>query len=83
MKIDCTHNEINISNIYHYIFNFSGEVQVVTDNKTYLASHGVDITALESINSREKATKRSNTTILIKNLPANSIESELVKMFAM
>ncbi len=59
-----------------------GETQIISDNKTYLAEHGIDISVLESATSSEKATKRSNNTILIKNLPHDTNAEELESMFS-
>ena len=37
---------------------------------------------LESHNSKDRASKRSNTTLLVKNLPHDTVSSELLKMFS-
>lgn len=59
-----------------------GESQVIKDNKAYFSSHGVDLDALESSSSADRASKRSTTTLLIKNLPPSSQRDELESMFA-
>jgi multiple RNA-binding domain-containing protein 1 len=67
-----------------------GETHVIQENQEYFASHGVDIEVLESALRRGKsekgagkteAAKRSNTTLLIKNLPHDLVEAELEDMF--
>ncbi len=58
------------------------EVQVVTENKDFLAQHGVDIDALESTHSANRAVARSTTTLLVKNLPATTVSDEIESMFA-
>jgi RNA recognition motif-containing protein len=58
------------------------ETQVIQENKEYFASHGVDLDALESANSKDKASERSTTTLLIKNLPPDTDPDELESMFA-
>jgi hypothetical protein len=58
-----------------------GEAAVISDNRKYFLDHGVDINALESATSGSNASKRSNNTLLIKNLPPNLIEAELEAMF--
>ena len=58
------------------------ETQILQENKEYFQAHGVDISALESSTSANKTTKRSNTTILVKNLPYDLVDSELEDMFA-
>jgi len=59
-----------------------GEVQVVTENREFLAQHGVDIDALESTHSSNRAVARSTTTLLVKNLPATTVPDEIESMFA-
>lgn len=59
-----------------------GEAQVIQENKAYFASYGIDLDALESSNSADRATKRSTTTILVKNLPPDTKPEELQDMFA-
>ncbi len=58
-----------------------GEAQIAQENKEYFISHGVDITALDSINSTNKSIKRSTTCLLVKNLPHDLVEEELKSMF--
>lgn len=59
-----------------------GEAHVIQENRDYFSSHGVDLTALESHASSSKASGRSTTTLLIKNLPHDVIEGELESMFS-
>lgn len=59
-----------------------GESQIVGENRSYFASHGVDIDILESTHSTNKAAARSTTTLLVKNLPASAVPDELESMFA-
>ena len=58
-----------------------GETNIIQENRAYFSSHGVDITALESSGSSTKSSKRSTTTLLIKNLPHELVEEELESMF--
>jgi multiple RNA-binding domain-containing protein 1 len=58
------------------------ETQVIQENTDYFKQHGVDINALESVHSKQHANKRSNTTLLVKNLPPDSVIEELESMFA-
>lgn len=58
------------------------ETQILQENKEYFESHGVNISALESLSSATKAAKRSNTTLLVKNLPYDVVDTELEDMFA-
>jgi len=58
-----------------------GESSVVQDNKEYFLAHGVDLQALESSSSKNKASQRSATTLLVKNLPYNADAGELEDMF--
>jgi multiple RNA-binding domain-containing protein 1 len=61
-----------------------GESQVIQENKDFFSSHGVDLNALESLNSaeRKQSGQRSTTTLLIKNLPTETVADELESMFA-
>jgi multiple RNA-binding domain-containing protein 1 len=59
-----------------------GEAMVIQENHAYFTSHGVDIAAIESISSSSKASARSTTTLLIKNLPHDLVEDELESMFS-
>lgn len=58
------------------------ETQILQENREYFEAHGVDISALESATSTNKTIKRSNTTILVKNLPYDLVSSELEDLFA-
>lgn len=58
------------------------ETQILQENREYFKAHGVDMAALESATSSNKTMKRSNTTILVKNLPYDLIDSELEDMFS-
>lgn len=46
------------------------------------ADHGVNLAVLESHNSKDRASKRSNTTLLVKNLSHDTVSSELLEMFS-
>jgi hypothetical protein len=59
-----------------------GETQLIQENKAFFASYGVNIGILESSNSTNRAVKRSNTIILVKNLPPNTIKDEVESLFA-
>ncbi len=59
-----------------------GETQIIQENKSYFAAHGVDITSIESNSAKSKNIERSTTTILIKNLPYDVVTSEVENMFA-
>jgi hypothetical protein len=54
---------------------------VIRENHEYFLNHGVDIEALEAFSSERKASHRSTTTILLKNLPHDCVENELESMF--
>lgn len=58
------------------------ETQILQENKEYFKSHGVDISALESLGSQSRATQRSTTTLLVKNLPHDVVSAELEDMFS-
>lgn len=59
-----------------------GEAHVVQENRDYFQAHGVDLGALESHASNNKASARSTTTLLVKNLPHDVIEEEIESMFS-
>jgi multiple RNA-binding domain-containing protein 1 len=59
-----------------------GEAHVIQENRDYFSAHGVDLAALESSSSTSKAAARSNTTLLIKNLPHDVVTEELESMFS-
>jgi multiple RNA-binding domain-containing protein 1 len=46
-----------------------GETKIIQDNTTFFAKHGVNMSALDSQLSNKKASRRSSTILLIKNLP--------------
>lgn len=54
-----------------------GETQIVLEMKSFLESHGVRLEAFDETNS-----KRSNKTILVKNLPPRTEAEELREKFA-
>jgi len=71
-----------------------GETAVIGENRNYFAEHGIDMEALVSVkraNENEadgssskpsdKAIERSKTSILVKNLPADTTQEELMKVF--
>jgi len=59
-----------------------GESKIIQENIEYFKTHGVDLSAIESHFSGDKASQRSNTTLLVKNLPHNTDDAELESMFA-
>ena len=59
-----------------------GEAHVIQENRDYFSAHGVDLGSLESHASNSKASARSNTTLLVKNLPHDVIEEEIESMFS-
>ncbi|GKY96477.1 hypothetical protein MPSEU_000607200 [Mayamaea pseudoterrestris] len=69
-----------------------GETALIEENRKYFAEHGIDMDALVSVHraedreDKDDATpvtlaKRSKTSILVKNLPADTTEAELLKVF--
>mmetsp|Transcript_25054 Transcript_25054/g.61723 ORF Transcript_25054/g.61723 Transcript_25054/m.61723 type:complete len:824 (-) Transcript_25054:1384-3855(-) len=56
-----------------------GETQIIEENRQYFKEHGVDMDALVSADSKD--TKRSKTSILVKNLPYDTRVEELSKLF--
>jgi multiple RNA-binding domain-containing protein 1 len=58
-----------------------GETQIIEENRDYFRSHGVDMDALVSGDANDKSIKRSTTGILVKNLPYDTREEELTKLF--
>ncbi|CAM9175481.1 unnamed protein product [Discosporangium mesarthrocarpum] len=58
-----------------------GETSLVLENKEYFEKEGVDLSALESSKTKEKAAQRSATVILVKNLPYTTEAPELAKLF--
>ena len=59
-----------------------GEAHVIAENKEFFVKHGVDINALESTTSSSTSSKRSPTTLLVKNLPPDVNEADLEANFA-
>ena len=58
------------------------ENQIIVENKEFFKQYGIDMNAIESTNSQFKASKRSTTTLLIKNLKYNETDpEELENMF--
>ncbi|CAJ1934458.1 unnamed protein product [Cylindrotheca closterium] len=56
-----------------------GETQIIEENRQYFKEHGVDMDALVSADSKD--TKRSKTSILVKNLPYDTRVEDLSKLF--
>ncbi|KAL3934283.1 MAG: hypothetical protein SGBAC_009961 [Bacillariaceae sp.] len=56
-----------------------GETQIIEENRQYFKEHGVDMDALVSADSKD--TKRSKTSVLVKNLPYDTTVDELSKLF--
>ena len=59
-----------------------GEAKIIQENRDYFSAHGVDINALESQESNARAVQRSQTTILVKNLPKDTDNSDLEPLFS-
>ena len=57
-----------------------GETRIIQENKSYFAEHGVDLDALESAQSSTTKSKRSGTTILVKNLPHITQLEDITKL---
>ncbi|KAJ4724397.1 RNA binding protein [Melia azedarach] len=59
-----------------------GETQVIAETKKALTNAGVNVSSLEEFASgKTDGSKRSNHVFLVKNLPYDSSEGELAKMF--
>lgn len=61
-----------------------GETHIIEENRTFFKNHGVDMDALVSPNAsndKNEGIKRSNTMILVKNLPFDTSLEELSKVF--
>ena len=62
-----------------------GETQIIEENRAYFTSHGVDMEALVSAKKSQEQKnsdeKRSSTSILVKNLPFDTKEDDLMKLF--
>lgn len=68
-----------------------GETALIEENRKYFAEHGVDMDALVSVHRLEddesdgkiadQPILRSQRSILVKNLPADTTEAELFKVF--
>ena len=58
-----------------------GEGKVTQENFEFFSRVGVDLAAIEGGHSSRKSIDRSGTTLLIKNLPFDSVTSELENMF--
>lgn len=61
-----------------------GETHLVKENKDYFEQEGVDLNALESSKAKgggKVAEERSNTVILVKNLPYTTAAADLAKRF--
>lgn len=59
-----------------------GETHIIQANKEYFIKNNINLNILECMNNNNKKDElRSNTTILIKNLPYNLNEAELYDIF--
>ena len=62
-----------------------GETQIIEENREYFRQHNVDMDALVSVEQNGETSsdsnKRSNTSILVKNLPFDTRLEELAKLF--
>eukprot|EP00118_Oscarella_pearsei_P009092 m.50304 g.50304 ORF g.50304 m.50304 type:complete len:140 (+) comp34064_c0_seq10:1862-2281(+) len=54
-----------------------GETEVIQETKDFLQSHGIELNAFEGT-----VKERSKTVILVKNLPFETMESDLRSMFS-
>ncbi|KAL8138053.1 hypothetical protein V2J09_004054, partial [Rumex salicifolius] len=60
----------------------AGETEIISETKKALASAGVNVASLEDFASgKTEGLKRSNYVLLVKNLPYNTNEAELMEMF--
>lgn len=60
----------------------AGETEIISETKKALASAGVNIASLEDFASgKTNGMIRSNYVLLVKNLPYNTNEAELMEMF--
>ena len=59
------------------------ETAIIEENREYFAEHGIDMEALVSFSTKENETSkaRSQTCILVKNLPHDTTTEELSKTF--
>eukprot|EP00977_Amphora_coffeiformis_P010120 scaffold2357_cov167-Amphora_coffeaeformis.AAC.28 len=64
-----------------------GETAVIEENRKYFAAHGIDMEALVSLPKGDQNStgtiERSKTSILVKNLPADTTKDELLKTFGL
>lgn len=62
-----------------------GETAVIEENRKYFAAHGIDMEALVSLPTGDEHStatiERSKTSVLVKNLPADTTKDELLKAF--
>ena len=58
------------------------ETQVVNETKRFLTQNGVSIDDFESGMGGKKKKYRSDTVILVKNIPADTVEEELRDLFS-
>ena len=57
-----------------------GETQIIEENRDYFKSHGIDMEALVSLGEKDTS-KRSTSSLLVKNLPYDTQLDELTKLF--
>lgn len=53
-----------------------GETQIVRDTREFLRRHGVNLEVFE-----QSQPKRSKTVIIVKNLPSETLSSDMIKLF--
>jgi len=58
-----------------------GQTALVAENQSYFEHEGLDLSALETTHGA-KPFERSDTTILVKNIPTSSNSSELTQLFS-
>lgn len=60
-----------------------GETHVIEENRKFFRKHGIDMDALlpSSAKTKNELSKRSQTTFLVKNLPYETSQEEITKVF--
>ena len=59
-----------------------GEAQIIAETKKTLSDEGINVEILEElVSGKVDKIKRSNRVILVKNLPFETLETDLVTMF--
>ena len=58
-----------------------GETAIIEENRKYFSEHGIDMEALVGFSGPENP-QRSKSSVLVKNLPADTTYEELLQVFA-